>query len=154
MFYKSIQFPSVAVFFLAFFCIVHAATAGAKVYSVTNHGAGTKSDYSVAYNLGEFVDMITELIITVPRFGKKNYVEIKADLYFNLGKGGVSRFWGDYFDYKMSGPTHGGPFGKNKFTISIWCNAPGSSAYIGRTDKTSKFPKGSPIINDISCRKG
>ncbi|WP_330925844.1 hypothetical protein [Candidatus Sororendozoicomonas aggregata] len=153
MFYKSIQCPSVAVLSLAFFCLAHAATADAKVYSVTNHGTGTKSTYKTKYDLSEYVNTISELNITVPQFGEKNYVEIKADLYMHLGKGAIEpwpRFAG-YFGYNMTELHPGGFFGKDRFTLRVWCYAPGSGASIRRAYMPLDQ---NPIVSNISCKKG
>ncbi|WP_330925842.1 hypothetical protein [Candidatus Sororendozoicomonas aggregata] len=152
MFYKSIQCPSVAVLSLAFFCVAHAATAHAKVYSVTNHGTGTKSTYKTKYDPDEFVSTISQLNITVPKFGKQNYVEIKADVYIGLGHDLLAACKGNYFDFGMVGDvSHGGHFGKDRFTLRVWCCFSGSGGYIAR----ASLPLvGNPIVNHISCKRG
>ena len=152
MFYKSIQCPSVAALSLAFFCVAHAATADAKVYSVTDHGKGTKSTYKTDYDSSELVNSVSELHITVPRFGEQNYVEIKADFYYKLPKNGTRTYLNNgYFDYKMTELTHGGHFGKERFTLHVWCLAPGAYGYIGRKNEPRK---GSPLVGSVYCEQG
>ncbi|WP_330925846.1 hypothetical protein [Candidatus Sororendozoicomonas aggregata] len=151
MFDKCVQCPSVAALSLAFFCLAHAATADAKVYSVTGHG-GAKVTSDVGMR-SEAVDVVTQLNITVPEYGVKSYAEIKADVYIKLNYGELKAANNaSWFGFSMSHPKHGGPFGKEKFTLRVWCNNSGSDGYIVRKHSGSEVKYGF-IVGDISCKK-
>ncbi|WP_330925841.1 hypothetical protein [Candidatus Sororendozoicomonas aggregata] len=155
MFYKSIQFPSVTILSLALLCIVHAATADAEVYDVTSHGNNTSVITKVSRETTkEQVNVVSKLKITVPKYDREHNIEITADVYYKLRKGDLktANNKGGWFDFSMSDPTHGGAFGKDKFTLHVWCNGSGSNGFIVRK-KSKRHPQQSYIVGHISCEK-
>ncbi|WP_330926833.1 hypothetical protein [Candidatus Sororendozoicomonas aggregata] len=153
MFDKSIQFPSVAVLSFVFSCIAHTAPADAKVYSITPHG-DAKVSSKTSYSSRESVNIVSELKITVPKYDIRNYVEIKADLYYELGDRelGVAHDDNVWFGANQTELKHGGRLGKEKFTYRIWCNSSGSDGYIIRRFSSCK-PEKCFVIGHISCAK-
>ncbi|WP_330926832.1 hypothetical protein [Candidatus Sororendozoicomonas aggregata] len=158
MFDKSIQFPSVAILSFVFSCIAHSTLADAKVYSVTAHG-NARVDSEVKMEKPESVELVKKLRITVPKYGQSSYAEIKGDLYFKVFKVGKKRLVtahdkDKWFDFSLTGLKHGGPFGKEKFILRVWCNNSGSDGYIVRGNIGSIKPKNMFIVGHISCVKG
>ncbi|WP_330925840.1 hypothetical protein [Candidatus Sororendozoicomonas aggregata] len=155
MFDKGIQFPSVAGLSLALLCIMRTATADAQVYKITAHGKGTSAIPKVSMeSSGESVNVVSKLDITVAEYKRENYIEIKADVYYKLNYGGLvaannKKGW---FGYSMSGLSHGGTFGKERFTLDIWCKGSGSDGFILRKKPTHQ-PEQSFIVGHISCKK-
>ena len=153
MFDQSIQFPSLAVLPFILLCTVHTTTADAKVYSVTPHG-NAKVSSKQTLSEHESVKVVSKLKITVPEYGKSNYVEVKADLYYRLDDGDsiTAHNTGGWFGFSLTGLTHGGHYGKERFTIKVWCNSSGSDGYIIRKQSDLQ-PKYRYTIGHISCAK-
>ncbi|WP_330926834.1 hypothetical protein [Candidatus Sororendozoicomonas aggregata] len=156
MFDQSIQFPSVAVLSFVFSCMVHSTLADAKVYSVAPHSdAKAVSEVKMEKWGTESVDLVSKLKITVPKYDKSNYVDVKGDVYYKLKHGDLiaahnTKGW---FNFSITNLEHGGLFHKEKYTIRVWCKDKGSDGYIIRKDSQDK-PKYRYIIGSISCEKG
>ncbi|WP_330924298.1 hypothetical protein [Candidatus Sororendozoicomonas aggregata] len=156
MYYQSFRFPSFAALSFALLCIARTAPVDAKVYSITPHGHARVHSKQKMDAIGEGVKIISKLQIIVPKFDKRNYVEIKADLYFRLEKGQLIAAQNDakWFGFSMTDPHHGGLFGKERFTLRIWCNDSGSDGYIIRRPKHFSPPPvdhSQYIVGHVSC---
>ncbi|WP_330926831.1 hypothetical protein [Candidatus Sororendozoicomonas aggregata] len=155
MFDQSIQFRSLAALSVVFSCVAHTATANARVYSVTAHG-GAKVASLVKMDWIEGVELVRKLKIAVPKYDQSSYAEIKGDLYVKLGEKELvtSHDKDKWFDFSVTDLKHGGLFGKEKFTLRVWCNNTGSNGYIARRNTAPLKPKNMFVVGYISCVKG